>query len=90
MGSMFKKLKQKIEEGGEGGIERVAFSPRKLPGVAVRSTSQSDQPPENAPSVVVSEDQPDDSGNDEHGVTVDAAIPSIRSLEQVAESVCDT
>lgn len=36
---MFKKLKQKIEEGGEGGLEKVSFSPTKLPGSIVRSNS---------------------------------------------------
>ncbi len=34
---MFKKLKRKIEEGEEGAIDRLAFSPRRLPGSAVRS-----------------------------------------------------
>ena len=34
--AMFKKLKQKIEEGGEGGLERVSFS-EKLPGSIVRT-----------------------------------------------------
>ena len=41
---MFKKLKQKIEEGGETGIEKASFSPRKVPGSAIRS-----QPPEQTP-----------------------------------------
>lgn len=36
---MFKKLKQKIEEGGEGGLEKVSFSPVKLPGSIIRSKS---------------------------------------------------
>lgn len=36
---MFKKLKAKIEEGGDGGIENVSFSQRKLPGTVVRSVS---------------------------------------------------
>ena len=40
---MFKKLKQKIEEGGEGGIDKVSFSPKKFPGAIVRS------PPAEAP-----------------------------------------
>ena len=40
---MFKKLKQKIEEGGESGIDKVAFSPRKLPGSVVRSSSQTEE-----------------------------------------------
>lgn len=38
---MFKKLKKKIEEGeevGTGGLEKLAFSPRKLPGSVVRSS----------------------------------------------------
>ena len=42
-GVMFKKLKQKIEEGGESGIDKVAFSPRKLPGSVVRSSSQTEE-----------------------------------------------
>ena len=40
---MFKKLKQKIEEGGEGGIDKVSFSHKKFPGAIVRS------PPAEAP-----------------------------------------
>ena len=37
---MFKKLKAKIEEGGDSGIENVSFSQqRKLPGSAVRTLS---------------------------------------------------
>ena len=36
---MFKKLKARIEEGGDGGIENVSFGQRKLPGTAVRSLS---------------------------------------------------
>ena len=40
---MFKKLKQKIEEGGEGGLERVSFAPNKLPGSVVRSTLQNEE-----------------------------------------------
>lgn len=36
---MFKKLKAKIEEGGDGGIENISFSPRRTPGTAVRSQS---------------------------------------------------
>jgi len=35
---MFKKLKQKIEEGGEGGLEKVSFS-EKLPGSIVRTSA---------------------------------------------------
>lgn len=34
---MFKKLRQKIEDGGENGLEKVSFSPTKLPGSIVRS-----------------------------------------------------
>jgi hypothetical protein len=33
---MFKKLKQKIEDGGESGLEKVSF---KLPGSVIRSNS---------------------------------------------------
>ena len=40
---MFKKLKQKIEEGGEGGLDNVSFSPNKLPGSIVRSTSDDER-----------------------------------------------
>lgn len=58
---MFKKLKQKIEEGGESGIDKVAFSPRKLPGSVVRSSSQTEEPsqaavPHTAPTPRTSED----------------------------------
>lgn len=42
---MFKKLKQKIEEGEEGAIDRLSFSPRRLPGSAVRSTPAPSEPP---------------------------------------------
>lgn len=42
---MFKKLKKKIEEGGEemgtGGLEKLAFAPMKLPGSVVRSSPAS-------------------------------------------------
>jgi hypothetical protein len=58
---MFKKLKQKIEEGGESGIDKVAFSPRKLPGSVVRSSSQIEEPqatssPSSAPTPQTSAD----------------------------------
>ncbi len=36
---MFKKLKQKIEEGGDVGLERSSFSPIRLPGSIVRASS---------------------------------------------------
>lgn len=36
---MFKKLKQKIEDGGESGLENISFTPTKLPGSIVRSNS---------------------------------------------------
>lgn len=39
---MFKKLKQKIEAGDEGGLERISLSPSKTPGSAVRSPPASD------------------------------------------------
>ena len=35
--AMFKKLKKKIEEGEEGAVDQQVFSPRRLPGSAVRS-----------------------------------------------------
>jgi len=37
---MFKKLKAKIEEGADSGLEKVSFSPRSLPGQAVRTQTQ--------------------------------------------------
>lgn len=40
---MFKRLKQKIEEGGEGGLDNVSFSPNKLPGSIIRSTSDDER-----------------------------------------------
>ena len=46
---MFKKLRQKIEEGGEGGLENVSFSPSKLPGSIVRATSLSDEERSHSP-----------------------------------------
>ena len=85
---MFKRLKQKIEEGGESGIEKVAFSPRKLPGSVVRSPSQSDQPPtpqntENIPQTT-SKEEPDHSGSrdEDQGIAIEVA-PPIRGQDQV-------
>lgn len=40
--AMFKKLKQKIEAGDEGGIERLSFSPSRTPGSIVRSPPASE------------------------------------------------
>ena len=40
---MFKKLKQKIEEGGDVGIDKVSFTPKKLPGSAVRTLSRNEE-----------------------------------------------
>ena len=34
---MFKKLKEKIEAGEEGNLDKISASPRRPPGVAVRS-----------------------------------------------------
>lgn len=93
---MFKKLKQKIEEGGESGIEKVAFSPRKLPGVVVRSPSQSEQPPPSQniesipPSLNKDLEEPDISSgsrNEDQGVTIEVA-PSIRGQGQVSYETC--
>lgn len=56
---MFKKLKKKIEEGeevGTGGLEKLAFAPRKLPGLVVRS-SPSLADGESKPFPVLSEGQ---------------------------------
>ena len=39
---MFKKLKQKIEAGDEGGIERLSFSTSRTPGSVVRSPPASE------------------------------------------------
>lgn len=46
---MFKKLKQKLEEGGEGGLERVSFS-EKLPGSIVRTTALNNGGPQSSSS----------------------------------------
>ena len=94
--AMFKKLKQKIEEGGESGIEKVAFSPRKLPGVVVRSPSQSEQPPPSQnvestpPSLNKDLEEPDISSgsrDEDQGVTIEVA-PSIRGQGQVSYETC--
>ena len=92
---MFKKLKQKIEEGGDSGIEKVAFSPRKLPGSVVRSSSRSEEPPlpqttENAPSTRPAEEQdyPIESRDEDQGITInETAAPPTRGHEQVSSSV---
>ena len=98
---MFKKLKQKIEEGGESGIDKVAFSPRKLPGSVVRSSSQTEEPP-SAPAPQTSENvQPSataavqeplsESRDEDQGITIEpVTAPSvIRGSEQVYSSLCD-
>ncbi len=66
---MFKKLKAKIEEGGENGIENVSFSEKKLPGSAVRASSSTtaSSPPlqpvlSRSPSPLESRDHHEDEG----------------------------
>ena len=87
---MFKKLKQKIEEGGESGIDKVAFSPRKLPGSVVRSSSQAEEPPspqtsENAqPTPTAVQEPPSESRDEDQGITIEPVnAPSVRGSEQV-------
>lgn len=69
---MFKKLKAKIEEGGDNGIENVSFSERKLPGSAVRATHTTPLAQEpvvsRSPSPPASRDHHDDEG---------VAVPSV-------------
>lgn len=94
---MFKKLKQKIEEGGDGGIEKVAFSPRKLPGSVIRSSSQSEEAPapqtsETTPSIgtVEEQDSTGESRDGDQGITIEeTAAPghSVRGQEQVSNSL---
>lgn len=84
---MFKKLKQKIEEGGESGIDKVVFSPRKLPGSVVRSSSQNEESPapqtsENPPPT---QEPPSDARDEDQGVTIDSFNSPIRSQEQVSD-----
>lgn len=99
---MFKKLKQKIEEGGESGIDKVAFSPRKLPGSVVRSSSQTEDPASSAPSPQTSESvQPpaaaalqeplSESRDEDQGITIEPVSASsvIRGSEQVWSSLCN-
>lgn len=69
---MFKKLKQKIEEGGEGGIDKVSFSPKKFPGAIVRS------PPAEAP------DFPALGGEDGEEKEEESSLPSL--TEATAET----
>ena len=94
---MFKKLKQKIEEGGESGIDKVAFSPRKLPGSVVRSSSQTEEPSipstsENvqphepsAPAAALQEELSIESRDEDHSISVDSvtAPSSVRGSERV-------
>ena len=85
---MFKKLKQKIEEGGDGGIEKATFSPRKLPGSVVRSSSQNEDASTPQPSQTMStqEEQPIDTCDEDQGVTIETVSLSIKSQEQVKNS----
>ncbi len=74
---MFKKLKAKIEEGGEGGIDNVSFSERRLPGSAVRTTS--DQPLRASPPShsLASSRSPSPVLSAEEDVDEGVAVPSI-------------
>ena len=86
---MFKRLKQKIEEGGESGIEKVAFSPRKLPGSVVRSPSQTEQPPtpqntqDTPPTTNKEEPELSGSRDEDQGIAIEVA-PLIRGQDQVS------
>ena len=52
---MFKKLKKRIEDGEDGGIDRLTFSPTKLPGSVVRSRPSVTPEDEESPSPRTSE-----------------------------------
>lgn len=87
--TMFKKLKQKIEEGGDGGIEKISFTPKKFPGSAVRTLSQNDeegtvsQPVEESPATIEREQSCDE----QQGVVInDLENPVITNVDMV--SVC--
>ena len=91
---MFKKLKQKIEEGGDGGIEKATFSPKKLPGSVIRSSSQNEdasplastpQPSQTLPTHA-QEEQPTETRDEDQGVTIETVVLSIKSQEQVKNS----
>lgn len=86
---MFKKLKQKIEEGGDGGIEKVSFSQRRFPGSAVRTLSQSGEEEtrqvEEQPAAAVEEEESRDEGQ---GVVLnDSGGPLITGVGVVSGSV---
>ena len=97
-GVMFKKLKQKIEEGSESGIDKVAFSPRKFPGSVVRSSSQTEEAQAAPPAPQTSENvQPpattavqeplSESRDEDQGITVESVTAPfvIRGSEQVGD-----
>lgn len=92
--AMFKKLKQKIEEGGDGGIEKATFSPRKLPGSVVRSSSQNEDPvtPKSTQTVPAQTQEspitmpPNESRDEDQGITLDTVTLSSRDQEQVRNS----
>ena len=95
---MFKKLKQKIEEGSESGIDKVAFSPRKLPGSVVRSSSQTEEsqaaPPApqtseiiQPPATTAVQESLSESRDEDQGISIESVtVPSvIRGSEQVGD-----
>ena len=89
---MFKKLKQKIEEGGDGGIEKATFSPRKLPGSVIRSSSRNEDAstsastPQASQTLPTQEEQPTDTRDEDQGVTIETVALSIKSQQQVKNS----
>lgn len=86
---MFKKLKQKIEEGGDGGIEKATFSPIKPPGSIIRSSSQNEDAsiaaptPQASQTVPTQEEQPTDPRGEDQGVTIETVSLPSKSQEQV-------
>ena len=83
---MFKKLKQKIEEGGDVGIDKVSFTPKKLPGSAVRTLSRNEEDDtasqlvERLPATVEQEETRDE----DQGVVInDAGNPEISNVDMV-------
>lgn len=86
---MFKKLKQKIEEGGDSGIEKATFSPRKLPGSVIRSSSQNEDASASASTPLASQAMPTqeekqtETRDEDQGVTIETVSLSIKGQEQV-------
>lgn len=77
---MFKKLKQKLEEGDSNGLEKVTFSPSKLPGSIVRSNGS-----HNGDKASVSEER---GGSVERELVSNYQVPHSEDTVKLEQEVC--